>query len=537
MERTAIVTFSSADAPTRHIIVTQLAGTAIGPAPGGVTLTFNHNNDTAATSELIRTPGRRIETLPPIPPRQGFSFAGWWTTPITGGVMISVDTLAPNVNTQYWARWTAWPDRTVTFNPNEGNLSQADRTRIVKQGLEVGSLPVPTRPGFTFAGWFTATTGGQQINETRIVLSDITFWARWNPRPYVTVTFNPNGGSIPAAAATTSLRQGQVIGTLPSPNARPNATFVGWYTAPTGGDRVTVNRTINASVTFWARWRVTVTFNSNGGSAIPQRHLNFGDEVGPLPTPTRRGYTFVGWFTASTGGTRVTENTMINTHATYWARWMSRPISLTARIRFDDTARDHNTTEQIISAYNSATAMFRDIFGITIGFDITRDTDLNPTLKAGCTHGVICRKPLPRFLRCGANCYPDHCKSASRKLRVNPTDTEYTLRIVGYLICFMDGVHRDPPTHRSVGGLANVGGRNSIASNLYAYEAGFERTLEWIIQHELGHNFGAWDDTPRNPNNRCSENQRCTMRDRVDVGWLCANCRNDIWQHLLARYG
>jgi len=202
----------------------------------------------------------------------------------------------------------------------------------------------------------------------------------------------------------------------------------------------------------------------------------------------------------------------------------------------------HDEDMPMSRAYNNAMALFRNVFGITMTLDIARDLYLTPRIGPGCSHWEVCCLEI-----CGSICYPYpyHCKSGLRKLGINATNTEYTLRIVGYFICAVDEVHSYPLVeHRSVGGLGQLGGRNTIVSNFYAIGAGEEhqtlnaaRIFEWLIQHELGHNFGAWDDSQSRPDNRCSENQRCTMRRREDVGFMCANCRNDMWQHLFNRYG
>jgi murein DD-endopeptidase MepM/ murein hydrolase activator NlpD len=66
----------------------------------------------------------------------------------------------------------------------------------------------------------------------------------------------------------------------------------------------------------------TVTFSPNGGSVNPTSTMVLaGNPIGTLPTPTRSNHRFVGWFTAQTGGTQITANTVINVHTTYWARW------------------------------------------------------------------------------------------------------------------------------------------------------------------------------------------------------------------------
>ena len=65
-----------------------------------------------------------------------------------------------------------------------------------------------------------------------------------------------------------------------------------------------------------------VTFNPNGGNVSePTRRILIGDQVGTLPTPTRDGYAFIGWFTLSDGGDQIDATTIITADVEYFAHW------------------------------------------------------------------------------------------------------------------------------------------------------------------------------------------------------------------------
>ena len=68
---------------------------------------------------------------------------------------------------------------TVTFDPGEGSTSTT--TKTVTYGGTYGELPVPTRGGYNFDGWFTAADGGTQITaDTNVdITADITIYAHW----------------------------------------------------------------------------------------------------------------------------------------------------------------------------------------------------------------------------------------------------------------------------------------------------------------------------------------------------------------------
>ena len=75
----------------------------------------------------------------------------------------------------------------------------------------------------------------------------------------------------------------------------------------------------------------TITFNANGGTVNPTSAKTGDDgKLASLPTPTRSGYTFDGWFTAATGGTAVTVSNVYSANATIYARWTAEPVNPSA---------------------------------------------------------------------------------------------------------------------------------------------------------------------------------------------------------------
>ena len=213
---------------------------------------------------------------------------------------------------------------TVTLNANGGSVSQTSKS--VTSGKTYGTLPVPTRSGYEFAGWYTAQTDGVPITSSSLVsqTSNHTLWARWALA--MTVTYNANGGTV--ASTSKTVLSGQACGTLPVPT-RTGYDFAGWYTtASTGGTQVTAATTITQNQTLYARWTAktfTVTLNGNSGSPASQTTaVTYDGTYGALPSPTRAGYAFTGWWTAKTGGTKVTGDTAVSITAnqTLYAQWV-----------------------------------------------------------------------------------------------------------------------------------------------------------------------------------------------------------------------
>lgn len=69
---------------------------------------------------------------------------------------------------------------TITFDPNEGSISESDGTRNIESGNQIGPLPTPTRDGYLFNGWWTRADGGTQITSETIVTQNTRYYAHWN---------------------------------------------------------------------------------------------------------------------------------------------------------------------------------------------------------------------------------------------------------------------------------------------------------------------------------------------------------------------
>lgn len=72
----------------------------------------------------------------------------------------------------------------------------------------------------------------------------------------------------------------------------------------------------------------TITFDATGGNIIENtRNVAKGEKICTLPLPTKQGYAFAGWFTSQNDGNQITENTVINEDATYYAHWIKEKVA------------------------------------------------------------------------------------------------------------------------------------------------------------------------------------------------------------------
>ncbi len=335
------------------------------------TVTFNANGGAVSPSTRSVASGTAVGDLP-TPTRSNHTFDGWYTA-ASGGTQITASTVV-SASVTYYAHWTEIPDNyTVTFNPNGGTVSPT--SRIVADGSAVGTLPVPTRSGYMFAGWWTSSTGGAKVDSGTIVTGNVTFYAHWTTSPfafggdaqwslqgdgsYRSGSIDDNGTSWMEAtvtgAGTVSFKwrvSSEVWDKLEfTIDGVTKATIRGtntlaWteksYSVSGSGThtfRWTYSKDVSLSYGSDCGWvtdyqwtgssSYTVTFNSNGGMVSEtSRSVQKDTVVGQLPVATRNGYTFNGWWTASSGGTQITPTTVVTANATYYAHWISASFTL-----------------------------------------------------------------------------------------------------------------------------------------------------------------------------------------------------------------
>ena len=329
------------------------------------TVTWNPNGGTVDPTSTTKTHGSTLGTLP-TPTRAAnaqytYTFKGWFTA-TTGGTQISASTTVTG-NVTYYAQWTAnVRSYTATFNGNGGG-TPSPSTITKTYGSELGTLPTCSRTGYTFLGWYTASSGGTKISSTTKITGTVTYYAQWSINSY-TLTYNVNGGNA-VSPASKSVQYGSAYGTLPTPTKSSDAeytyAFAGWYTAASGGTQVTANTTMGAgNTTIYAHWTAnvrsyTATFNGNGGGTPSPSTITktYGSELGTLPTCSRTGYTFLGWYTASSGGTKISSTTKITGTVTYYAQWSINSYTLTYNVNGGNAVSPASKSVQYGSAYGT----------------------------------------------------------------------------------------------------------------------------------------------------------------------------------------
>ena len=188
--------------------------------------------------------------------------------------------------TELTVQWTA-PTYAVTLNTNGGTINNGNVTEYT---YGVGAtLPTDvTRTGYTFKGWYynENLTGSPVTAIGDTETGNKEYWAKWEINQY-TVTVKPENGE---ADITITQDYGTPI-TAPADPTREGYTFTGW-------DRDIPATMPAENMTVTAKWKVnqyTITFDTNGGSEITPITQDYGTAITAPASPTREGYTFIGW--------------------------------------------------------------------------------------------------------------------------------------------------------------------------------------------------------------------------------------------------
>lgn len=252
------------------------------------TVTYDSNEGSAVASETVDYGS--LATEPDDPTLASYLFEGWYTDDTTFEEPFSFDTPIVDDITLY----ANWDDAVIiTFDSNEGSA-------VTEQTILVGALATepddPTLADNTFDGWYyDDSTFLEPVDfATDVFEADDTLYAKWVP--YVVVTFDSNEGS---AVEAQSIPNGS-LATEPDDPTLADNRFDGWfYDDETFAEPVDFTTDVfEADDTLYAKWvvQVTVTFDSNEGSAVDSQVIDSGALATEPDDPTLAGNTFAGWF-------------------------------------------------------------------------------------------------------------------------------------------------------------------------------------------------------------------------------------------------
>ena len=146
---------------------------------------------------------------------------------------------------------------------------------------------------------------------------------RWEVSDVCVITFMDGETTL----QTLYLKPGEMPVYTEDQPTKDGYKFTGWNTPIVAA---TADATYTAQFATIAEGSKCVTFNSNGGNeGLQYVYVASGDPVGTLPTATKDGYTFDGWFTEASAGTQVNAETTVSADVTWYAHYTINSYTLT----------------------------------------------------------------------------------------------------------------------------------------------------------------------------------------------------------------
>ena len=240
----------------------------------------------------------------------------------------------------------------ISFDANGGYCSTT--SKVVTYGKPYGDLPVPSRNGYKFDGWYTKQSSGEKITKGDTVNStvEITLYAHWTANNYI-LSYNANGGtgsienqtkihgenltlsSVKPIGKSFAVNYNANGGSVSASGKTVSQTFTNWNTAKNGSGK---------------SYLPGATYSDNANLTLYAQYSN--PSVGTLPTPTRSDYTFDGWYTAKDGGTKVSESLKVTANITLYAHWtkIEQHIPTVKSVKIDDNAEINYKSSYKISS-------------------------------------------------------------------------------------------------------------------------------------------------------------------------------------------
>ncbi len=192
------------------------------------------------------------------------------------------------------AEYAILPVFRVDFETLGGSLGDQENPVYVVSGDTVTQPADPTFEGYRFDGWYKNASYAVEYNFSTPVTTDLKLYAKWTR--LWTVTFMLYDGQ----SLEQTVPDGDSMVKPEDPN-RPGYDFAGWYSDPDCTNKwPNFDIEITKDYTLYAKWDPqthTVTFDSNGGSAVDEQTVTCPTPIVKPADPTLDGFVFGGWFT------------------------------------------------------------------------------------------------------------------------------------------------------------------------------------------------------------------------------------------------
>jgi uncharacterized repeat protein (TIGR02543 family) len=374
--------------------------------------------------------------------KQDNVFVEWNTeTDGTGSSVKDIESLneldAENGSTiTLYAQWKIKSFK-INYMLNGGTNNKANPTEYnVKE--EISSLEKPVRKGYTFQGWFTDAKFTKEFNGIKIgSAGDKTVYAKWKIVKY-TVNYVLNNGKAPSGNPTSYFVTTATI-RLKNPT-RKNYTFLGWFKDAEFTNKISAIPTgSTGNLKLYAKWtptKYTITYKLNGGTNNKKNPATFTFTSAKITfaKPTRKGYTFQGWYSDSKFKKKITLIKKGSTgNRTVYAKWKINKYTIKYVLNNGIAPTGNPSSYTVNSAVTLKNPKRTGYLFKGWYTDKTFKTNLSAIVKGTVGNKTLYAKwaPIQYTIRFNAGKYADYCVGSMEDIQCKYGQT-YKLPKIGF---------------------------------------------------------------------------------------------------------
>ena len=301
-----ILSATNPEAKSVYFSAYYVGGNAMGCSATVYTSTISRTSSTHALKSL--STGERVEIFASVNPN----------------VPVQFDNYKFHASMDYTKNATATSDSLVDLHSTYSDLG------------------TPTKEGYKFLGWYTVRAKGDAITDGSTAVNsgtpifddtldrDFDIYAHWDPITY-TIVYNGNGATSGSTTSSSHTYDEAKNLTMNGFFRAFDVTFDYNYSGSTS-TKVTASSTFNG----WATSADGAVVYQDGQPVLNltakdkdviNLYANWTDKSVSLPSASRTGYAFDGWYTEATGGTKVEGSYTPTETTTLYAHWT--PITYT----------------------------------------------------------------------------------------------------------------------------------------------------------------------------------------------------------------
>lgn len=321
---------------------------ATGVTPITYQISYNGNGSTSGSMSVQRIAyGSGTKFTANTFKKKGYTFTGWNTKADGSGTAYANEADASKLtktNGKTITLYAQWKKTkyTITYDLKSGGKNNSSNPSSYYITTATITLKNPTRTGYTFAGWYSDSSYKNKITEIKKgSTGNKTIYAKWTANKY-TIVYKGNGSTSGSMSSQTSRKYGTSYTLAANKFKKTGYTFVGWNTKKDGSGKSYDNKEkiknltakSGGSVALYAQWektKYTITYKLNGGTNNSKNPTKYTDTTKTikLKNPTKKGYTFVGWYSDSKFKNKVTQIKKGSTgKVTLYAKWTANKYQI-----------------------------------------------------------------------------------------------------------------------------------------------------------------------------------------------------------------